>query len=321
MFPTLRNRLLIAGTLLMGAWVWVSALSALRTGDGTDSPTLITAHGGVAAALLAVVVAGIPAIALSIVCAAGGNPLSGVFAVTTCLWMMAANGESIEPWLRRDGGSLPADYYKLIVEMILWAILVTGFIVLSHTLRPALQKKVPMLAREHHLGEGTTVAMPDVPTLASAAIAAVFAGVLAFFLLRHAAVGQVVGALMAAFLVGTMTGDLACSFLLAKRPTNAVRVVLAPVIVAVVAYLMAAMGYSDREQFLQALFSGKLPGLALALPIHYAGAGIAGACLGAGAAQVILAGDKAEKKVAAPLATPVILAGKTSSPTADKSNG
>ncbi len=296
MFPTLRNRILIAVTLLIGGWVWGTALVALRSIDGSTSPSLITAHGGVAAALLAIIIAGLPAIALSTVCAAAGNPLSGVFAVTSCLWILAAHGDSIESWLRRDGASLPADYYKLIVEMILWAILIGAFIVLIKTARPALQKKIPTLAREPHLGEGTTVAMPDGLTLVAAAISAVFSGVLAFFLLRHAAVGQVIGALMAAFLLGTMTGDLACAFLMGRRPTNALRVVIAPLIVAIVAYAMTALGYRDGEHFLRELYAGKVSGLALALPIHYAGAGIAGACLGAGAAQVILTGDKSDKR-------------------------
>ena len=292
MFPTLPLRLLIAATILLGGWVLVSAAGTLTSADGSGGLTLMMSHAGVAQALIIVLLAAIPAIAMSLVCSSIGNPLSGIFSLTTAIWFLSAKGDTIDAWIRRNDANLPGDYMRLIFEVIVWAALLTGFIALLVPLRSKIRSALPMLANQPHLGEELTLSKKWLPAMVSTVVTAIVGGILASFLLRTPDKGQIIGGLILSFMVGGLIGDLACTFLFQKHPANPMGIILAPSLVAIVGYLLAANGYRDGTEFLKAYFDTKAAGLALALPIDFASAGVAGCALGAGWSQVMLHGEQ-----------------------------
>ncbi len=313
MFPTLPNRLLAAAAIFLGAWAWISAAGALAAADGSKGFSLMAAHGGLVHALPALLLAAAPAIVLSVVCSSVGNPLCGLFTLTTALWVVAAQGNPIGDWVHRTDAKLPGDYAGLAIELFIWAAIFIGFIFLVYFARPLVRKALPFLARQPHLGEELKVTRGWIPSLVSAAIAAVIGGVLAYVLLRSPQKGQVIGALMLAFMVGGLAGDLITAFLFKKHSANPIGIILAPLVVGLFAYLLTAWGYRDSEAFLKAFFEAagapgartnlnvaRLSGLALALPIDYASAGIAGCALGVGWSQVMWSGENEEKPQPAP---------------------
>ena len=292
MFPTLLVRLLVAATIFLGGWVLVSAAGTLHSADGSGGLTLMMSHAGVLPALLIVLVAAIPAIAMSLLCSSIANPLTGIFSLTTALWFLSAKGDTIDAWIRRNDASLPGDYMRLAMEVILWAAMLTGFIFLITLLRPRIRTALPMLAREPHLGEEPTLRRSWLPVAVSTLVTAIVAGILASFLLRTPDKGQIIGGLILSFMVGGLVGDLACTFLFQRHPANPMGLILAPSLVAITGYLLAVSGYRDGTEFLKAYYDTKAAGLALALPMDYASAGVAGCALGAGWAQVMLHGEQ-----------------------------
>jgi len=298
MFPTLPNRLLATLAIFIGAWVWVAAVAALTASDGSAGLTLMMAHGGPVAALLMVLLAGLPAIILGVVCSSVANPLCGLFTLATALWVLAAHGDPISAWVHRTDANLPGDYVKLAVEVVIWTALLVGFLFLVSAARPTVRAAIPFLAAEPHLGEELTLTRSWLPALVAGGVTALVGGILAYFLIRSPDKGQVIGGLMLAFMIGGLVGDLAAAFLFQKHPANPLGLVLAPAVVAIVAYLLTAAGYKSADEFLTAYFSLKTSGLAFALPIDYASAGVAGCALGAGWSQVILHGQETAKSEA-----------------------
>ncbi len=290
-FPSLPHRLLVAASILLGAWVLASAAPALSSADGASAPTLMMARGGFVSALLMVLLAALPIIALSLIGSSVGNPLTGLFSLATAMWILSAQGDTIDGWIRRTNATLPGDYLKLVVESIIWLALLTGFLFLVTIARPSVRRRLPLLVSEHQLGEPITLRSKWLPALVSGLVTAVVAGLLASFLLRTPEKGQVIGGLILAFLIGGLVGDMASAFLFQKHPANPMGILIAPALVAITGYIVASMSYDDAADFLKAYFNTRAAGLALALPLDYASAGVAGAALGAGWSQVMLHGD------------------------------
>lgn len=112
-------------------------------------------------------------------------------------------------------------------------------------------------------------------------------------MLRTTDVGQVI----AAIAIGSMLGALAGGQLCPRTPVA--MILLAPMTVAVGAYATIAFSYQDEATVLRAAWHtlNATPGanfdhllsLGLALPIHYASSGLAGAALGLGWSQALFA--------------------------------
>ncbi|MEX2213373.1 MAG: hypothetical protein WD768_04555 [Phycisphaeraceae bacterium] len=292
MFPPPRNRTLVIAAILLGSWVWCFAAGALQPGDGSGAPALWWAAGGPALAILKLVLFGIPIIALSLIASATGNPLSGLFALATGLWVVAAQGNTIEGWFHRTDASLPGDYFKLAIELVIWCAAMLLFLFVAMRWRKRAQAAFPFLVDPDRGGEDMTVGIPDRATWIAAFTTAIVSAILAFFLVRTADSGQVIGALMLAFMLGSLLGDIVCAFLFQKHATNVAWVVLAPLLVGLGAYFQTALGYGKDDAFREAIFGGRVSGLSLALPIHYASAAIAGCCLGAGWVRLLLPGEE-----------------------------
>ena len=303
MFPALPHRLFILASILLGSWVLASAAPVLHSADGSTAPSLMMARNGVVGALMMVVIAALPIIVLSLIGSSVGNPLTGLFALATALWILSAQGDTIDGWIRRTSANLPGDYVKLAVEMVIWLALLTGFLFLVTLARLPLRRALPLLTTEHHLGEPITLRSKWLPALVSGVVTAIVAGVLASFLLQTPEKGQVIGGLILAFLIGGLVGDMASSFLFQKHPANPMGILIAPALVAITGYLITAMSYDDGADFLKAYFNTRAAGLAFALPLDYASAGVAGAALGAGWSQVMLHGEQSQNAQANPAAS------------------
>jgi len=235
----------------------------------------------------------IPVIALSLLMSTTGNPMAGVFVFASSLTVLACRGGSIDGWLRR--AAVPGAYRQLIYETFIWAAVLLAVLVLIRMVRPMLRKRFVKLAAWPHGGDDFRLVVPDLQAIGAGVICALVGAGLAFFLIRNADTGQVVLSLTLAFTVGSMAAHLALT-----QP-NPILILLSPLVVAIGAYVYVLMSFEGYEQFLQAWFSmsgespasGRVPGLALALPMHYASAGVLGAVLGLCWAQTILEGEAA----------------------------
>ncbi len=277
MMPKMRQRLTIAAAIVVGAICWTFARPYLQAADGASGLTLTTARVGMFAAVLTVVIAGIPALALGMLVSVTGHPLAGVFAVTVSLAALAVGGGPIDGWM--VGASIPSDYGSLMIETLVWQAGVVVMLVVIQRLRSPLRSRWPALAFSDHLGIDTQIRFPEAQALAAGAICAGFGGVISYFFMRSTDSGQVIGVLLLAFGIGGFAAHLILP------QSNPVGILLGPAVIALGAYGYVLMNFHTREDVLAAWFNGDLPGLALALPIHYASAAVAGCAAGVGIAQ------------------------------------
>ena len=272
MLPSLRQRLIIGTAVLLGGAVWLSVDDLIRASDGGDGFTLVSARIGSGAAAVVVLIAGLPALALGIISSVSGSVLAGVFSVSAALTMLAWRGGSIEGYLWRFP---PGGYAALIVEMMVWTVGLAMVIASIQLLRPTLRSRWPALVLGKPGDDDMQMKLPTTPAALSGLICALVGGLLAYFLLRTGDRGQVIVSLLLAFTVG----GFAAQTILPQ--SNPVGVLLSPVLVALVAYgwvLYPGSGPDERLAFA----SQRLWGLALALPIHYASAAVAGCAMGVG---------------------------------------
>lgn len=313
MFPSLRTRLLITIAAIAGSMLWVSAAEAAMAPDGSGGISLITA-GSFGKATAMILLAGLPALIMGLVISALGNPLSGLFAAAIGLCSLAVTGGEMNGWIDRTNAGLPGDYLKLAMETLLWFAAVIVFLIVAMKLRPSIRKTIPKLVDKHHFGSNTQLRKFNASAWTAGGITALVGGILSFLLLRTAESGQVVGGLILAFMIAAFVGMLVAGSIfgelrrdsdtdqgegqdkgskierLVAPPRNPIPVLLAPAVVAIIGYLLTMVAFSDKADLLASWYSGGVLGIARALPIHYASAGIIGCCLGIGWAQAV-AGD------------------------------
>lgn len=279
MMPRMRQRVVIVVAMVAGAmaWSWVAGL--LAAPDGSSGISLMSARVGVAGAVAVLGCAGVVAMMLGVVASATGNALSGVFAVSGSLGVLAALGGPIDGWMLRS--RLPGDYLYLMFEVLLWQAGWVAMVLLIQFNRSSVRTRWPALAFEDHLGVDLHVRFPRVQSLAAGVVCGACAGVVGYFLIRSSDSGQVIGSLLAAFTAGGLVAGLVFP------QVNPAGVLFGPAWVALGSYLCVWVGYSGEQAVLEAWFAGGLPGVALALPIHYASAGVAGCAMGVGLAQGI----------------------------------
>jgi hypothetical protein len=279
MLPILRQRIITAVAIALGALAWLSVRGSLQADDASAGISLFDAHVGPIAAVLLLLAAGLPAVLLGTLTSAWGHPLTGVFAVAVSLCIVAGAGGGIDGFLWRQ--TLPGGYANLLAESILWLAALAGLLVLVQRLRGPIRRRLPNLATEQHLGGKMKLRLPDSTSIVAGLVTAGIGALLANFLLQSTAVGQVIGSLILAFLIAALLGQIIIP------QANPVGILLSPLIVAAAtyAYVVFFGGYRGDAAVLAAWYHGELPGLALALPIYYASAGVAGSALGIGMAQ------------------------------------
>lgn len=248
---------------------------------------MMSASAGLWAALGLVAIVGLISVAAAAVASAVGNPSGGVFAATAALGVATWQGGPIDGWLWR--ASLPGAYGGLIIELFIWLLLVVGMIFVIDALRQPIRARWRVLAWDRR--EHKPLVVCNRETAYAGALCAAVAGVLALTLLRSSAIGQVVWSLVVSFLVGGVVAQMAFP------KAGAAGILISPALVALVGYVWVWLSYDSSEQVLAAWYAGKLPGLALGLPIHYLSAAVAGSALGAGWGQAIARAGKATSRI------------------------
>lgn len=277
--PRVRQRVLIVVAMGVGAVMWLSVSPWLATSDGSSGLSMMSARVGIVGAAAVSVGAGLLAMGLGVIASAMGNPLSGVFAVSTGLGVLAVWGGSGEEWLTRS--DLPGDYAWLMVEMLIWQVGVAVMLFFIGRLRSPVRAVWPALAYQDHLGVDINLSLPRTRSLAAGAVCAVCGLAVCWVMIQTGDVAQVIGSLVLGFgLGGVMAGMI-------FPQADPVGVLFAPAVVALVVYGFMLLGYENHDQVLAAWYGRRLTGLAVVLPIYYASAGVAGCAVGLGVAQAV----------------------------------
>lgn len=279
----------VVGTLCL-----LPVLGPIMSASGYSGLVLLDARAGVMGALGLLVLAGLPALLLGLYVSASGNPLSGVFTVGASLLVLAGLGGSIRGlvWRQAERGSGEARggsiFMQLEMEMVLWAGLWCGVMWLIRASRLSVRRHaVPRLLKtgfdQRLTEEDTPVFVLQVRPALAGLLCALLGWVMCLFLMRSDSAGQVIGSLLVAFTLAGLTARLAL-------PTgNVVYVLMSPLLVGFVAYAQGAVAYGSvsAEELILRWQSGAIVGPMVALPVHYASAGLVGVCVGIGMAQAI----------------------------------
>lgn len=283
MLPEVQMRMLIGAALLIaGSCCWWAA-GLLAHPDGHSGLSLIASGQGPLAALRAVVVmllACLPALAMGLLISALGNPLGGVFVLAGSLTVAAIRGGPIDGLLwRADSLAL---YYALLAELAIWAGLFIAFLWFERRTRRPLRMRFRRWARRDHLGHHLNIDLPRRPgAWIAGLLCAGGGGFGAYVLIQSTATGQLVGSLLLAFLVSATFAHL----LIAQW--NPIPILLAPLLAASVAYGYVLWQFESYTTFVHAANAGQVWGPALVPPIYYVSAGIAGCAMGVGLGQAI----------------------------------
>lgn len=286
MLPPVRQRLVVIVAVVIGALVWSLTANALRAADGMPGLTLVDARVGVLVAGLLFVVAGIPALLGGLITSATGTVLSGVFVVAAALGVLAAHGGGMEHWAGTRTMALSVRYTALAGEMVMWGVGVGLVTLVFGRFQSLVRRWLISGAVDETEPAGI---FPAVGTrwksVAAGAVSVAVAGGLAAMLIRSPDTGQIFWSLVVAFLIGGLAARMAVP------GCHPWAIMVSPAVVGVIGYLWAALAFADnRDSFLTALFAMEqslldMPGIALALPIHYASAGVVGVTLGIGWAR------------------------------------
>jgi len=283
------QRLAIVIAAAVAGVVWLSLRGPLRAPDGSTGLSLFSAITQPATATMLLLIAGLPAVILAVIVSATGHPLSGVFSTAAGLSLLAAATGPIDGYMRRV--TLPNSFGGLALEVLLlfigWACLLG---VLAWARQP-IRNRLPDWMRNPHFGGAW--GRLDRSAAMAGLVCAIVGGLLADVMIQSSATGQVIGALVLAFALGGLAGELLLG------PTNPIWMLLSPAVVAITAYAWMMFDKADGEQVLAAWYAGDLPGAALALPIHYASAAVVGCTLGIAWAQSIVAANQRETVIGA----------------------
>ncbi len=286
MFPPLTQRILIAVSAVAGGAVAMLATGALGGRDGFTGISLLSAQVSPAAAVIIAVAVAVPAVALGLLCAWRGHAMAGVFVPAVGLTTLACLGGSSEGWLWRS--ELPGAYASLMLESLIWTAFWAALVIpLAWVKRgqvdpaPAAQTLLPR--------HPVTFGLPDANAWLAGGLCAAIAGAIAWFLLATAQTGQTVGGLIVAFAVAACVSQL-----LFPKVTNPLPMLAAPLLVALVGYGWMLYAFDASTPLLRDWHHHGLPGLALALPIHYASAAMVGLSVGIGWAHGIIQNQTAQ---------------------------
>ncbi|MEX0774490.1 MAG: hypothetical protein WD042_02125 [Phycisphaeraceae bacterium] len=290
MFPAPIQRVLIVLGVIVGGAALLLIAAPLRPMDGSSGLTLLSARVGVAGACGLLALAALPAVVFALITSARGNPVAGPFIMGLALAFLASAGGSSIGWLWR--AALPGDYRLLIIETLVWFTALLLLIVAMQTARVYSGTRWPTLLSPHHPGSRAQFRLPKLEALLAALVCAVIGGGLSHIMIASAQTGQIIGSLLVAFTIAALVTQLIFPHL-----TNPATMLFSPMIVALVGYAYMLTIKSSND-VLEALNHGRLTGLALALPIHYASAAVAGCALGIGWAHGFLTSEQDAEETA-----------------------
>lgn len=276
----MKHRLVIGAVVLVGALCWLLARGPLTAADDALGLSLLDARVGLVMGVVLLLLAGLPAMLGGVVASSTGNPLTGAFAVSFSLLPLAALGGSIDGWLRR--ADLPGGYKSLAFEAGVWLVMLGVVFAVMDMLRMRASRNLKVLAVEQHLGEGTTMGLPDGKALLAGLVTAVGGAFVSNLLIRSSESGQVNCALILGFGVAGLIAYMSVP------QRNPLVMLLSPMIVAVCAYLYIGSAYSTTDGLVEALYTHRVLNLGLALPIQYAASGVLGCTIGIGLAQTLI---------------------------------
>jgi len=291
MLPNLKQRLAMTLAIIAGGALLVWRQSWLLPADGSPGLVMLDSRLGPVMAWLALVALLAPVAAMGLVVSAMGNRLGGVFATAAALAVLAIAAGPADGWYGR--AELPTGYWPLAIEALLWAGLWALLLALIDRLSPPVAGGLPRVISSDRPSHATRFHLPGGQGLIGCVIAAALGGVVSNVLLRSSDVGQVTGALIVGFTVG---GVVARASVPSASPTA---IVLSPMLAAMVGYGYLATRFITRDAVLAAKYQDALLGLGLALPIHYAAAGVAGAAIGLGLGHSLEHNAQQEKQTPA----------------------
>jgi len=298
--------------ILAGAWLMIAGIDAMDTVGGAEGATILSADSPISALgqLLSV---SLVLVLVAAIVGAMGNPLAGVFSLMAALAIKAWTRGPIDEWLRLAESS--AAYWVLVAESLLWLVLVwiaaVSILRLSNRLKRVLPEPAgdadaddtpesksddsayAQLGHFHAGIEKLTKQTGQPATRLLGLLAGVTCFVLGLLLtallLQSTAVNQVFWGVGFAFVIA---GVVAHQFFPTPRGLG---ILLSPMCVAMVWYTWAAMAGGSRVDLLEAYFQDQFVNGALALPVVYASAGVAGAAMGIGWSQVLIRTQLAEQ--------------------------
>lgn len=273
MLPALQHRLLIVAAIAFGLVPWWFMASPVAGMHGNHAPTILFAadHPAVVIAMLIVML--LPSLVASLVVATLTGPLAGAFSLAASLTLALTTAGDIQAWL--SIAPLPNAYTTLALEGVIWAVLLLTVLCLLY-IASARTRRVLSLGSL----QSTSLIGLHWHSLLALATTVVIGAVGAELLTASASNKQIITSLVIAFTVaGLMAG-------LMFPKAGALPALLAPMLLAVGAYLYVAGAFTGEAEFLAALYGRHIPGIALTLPAFYASAGTLGCTLGLGVAQV-----------------------------------
>ena len=277
MLPRLKQRLVIASGVALGGICWLLARGFLTASDGSVGLSLIDAHNGIAVAVIALLIAGVPAVLASTLSASTGNPLAGAFTLGGSLMVLAAVGGASQGFIHR--AELPGDYRRLAIESGVWIVLLIVILLIVDRLRLMVRPRIKPLVSKQHLGARIKLGLPGSQPLLAGAVSAALGALACNLLIQTPDGGQVNCSLVLGFAVAAMIARM----LVPQQ--NPIVILISPLVVGIGVYLWVASSYQSQDALLADYYSRDLFNLAVALPIHYASAGVAGCAIGVGMAQ------------------------------------
>ncbi|MAE60022.1 MAG: hypothetical protein CMJ49_01560 [Planctomycetaceae bacterium] len=312
--------MLLTLAVILGGLACYAAGLAAAPWDGSSGCSLLFASSWATALGAFVVALGVASV-IAAVPAAAGNPLAGPFVLAMCLGVAAVAGGSIEDWIRtRPTDGSGSGYWVLALETLIWAGLMVLMILVIQVLRQRIAGRIPDVLKrrsEEERGrqaawmfESLVLKSPQAGDAAPAAsgvrlkpfggvwqqiglslvISTVVGGFLILLLMQWMDPGQVIFVPLIAFTAGAVAAHQIV------QTRIGIGILLSPLLVGLVGYVVVALTYGNDVTALQAAIYG-LPGegrapaavlrAALALPIHYASAGVMGAAMGLGWSQVM----------------------------------
>lgn len=296
MLPRITQRLMMLTALVISTLCLLPALPLLKAADGSSGLSLVDARVGVVSACGLVLLAGLPALLLGLYVSSSGNPLSGVFTIGFALMILAAKGGSMTGLIYRQadrptdqpqGGSI---FMQLEIEMVIWVLAWCLMMFLLRRYRLRIRSRCVPRILQTNFSSQMEVEEDDTPRfvlhvrpLLAGLLCAVLGWVLCRALMQTPTSGQVIGSLLVAFTIAGLSARLIL-------PTgNVVYLLLSPLLVGFVSYAMGAVvhGSASADRLILLWQVGEITAPMLAMPIHWASAGLVGVSVGIGMAQAI----------------------------------
>lgn len=260
-----------------------AAGEAMTRADGWRPLTAAAMSAGPTAAAMMLIACLAAALALGLLAGLFTNALWAAGVAAAALAAVGLYGGGIDGLARMSDATPAAGYGLLAAELAVGALLWLAGLALVERIAAAARQRLAQAVRpaEQH------------PLLAWSGGATVYAGLLCaavgaavgFVMLRDPSPKQAVGGLIVAFMLGGLAAQTA------YPRASAAGVLLSPVLVGLGAYAWMAWHGGTTDQMLADLYTRRLLPLAMAMPLHYVGAGTLGCVLGIAWARA-LAGEQ-----------------------------